>query len=270
MSDFSKGAELLLQARLTRQRLPKLPDDCYPGSLSAAYELQDALTAALLNQFGGRQIGYKIACTNTAAQAFLGLDGPFYGPLLSYQTQPSPARFNSDSLFMNVIEPEFAFEMARDLPPQTGDFSREQVAEAVWAILPAIEIVDSRYVDWTTIGARSLIADQAAHGAWIRGQVTTAWREFDLLTHQVELRVNGQVNQTGNGSVVLGHPLKALTWLANALNRRGRGLEAGQVITTGVCIDQVYPAQAGDEVVADFGPLGLIEIVLKSDNLPGS
>jgi 2-keto-4-pentenoate hydratase len=59
----------------------------------------------------------------------------------------------------------------------------------------------------------------------------------------------------------LEHPLNALAWLANELPRGGRSLQAGEFVTTGTCTD-VYTAQAGDEIRADFGALGSVEIEL--------
>ena len=61
---------------------------------------------------------------------------------------------------------------------------------------------------------------------------------------------------------MLGHPLNALTWLANALNDRGLALRAGDCITTGVTTD-IYLAEKGDRVVADFGPVGSVELTVE-------
>jgi len=262
MDKITTAADLLLKVRTSRQRIKSLPDDCLPANLVEAYDVQDALTEGLLSLYGGQQVGYKIACTNAAAQQFLGLDGPFHGPLLSALVYQSPVQLKADDFFMCVIEPEFGFEMGQDLPPTGTAYNREQVTAAVRAVLPAIEIVESRYTGWTTAGAVNLIADQAVHGAWVVGEATTRWKDLDLAGHQMRLFVNGDLNQAGNGSVVLGHPLTALTWLANALNERGRGLEAGQYVTTGVCVDEVYFANAGDVIRADFGSLGFVEVTL--------
>jgi 2-keto-4-pentenoate hydratase len=50
-----------------------------------------------------------------------------------------------------------------------------------------------------------------------------------------------------------------LTWLANSLSSRGLGLEAGQYVTTGVT-SEVYMAERGDAIAADFGILGKVEL----------
>ena len=62
----------------------------------------------------------------------------------------------------------------------------------------------------------------------------------------------------GSGANVLGDPRNVLVWLANALSERGLGLKAGQVVTTGSAAD-VIQVNSGDEVIADFGSLGVAE-----------
>lgn len=260
MTNFEKAADLLMQARQTHQHLPGLPADCTPTDLAEAYGVQAALTERLLIHYGGQPAGYKIACTNEAAQRFLNLDAPFHGPLLSSLMFDSPASLKADDFSMRAIEPEFGFEMAGDLPPRATPYHREEVTAAVGDLLPSIEIVDSRYEGWTTVGAACLIADQAAHGAWVIGQRVSDWRRFDLAAHEVTLFINGEWNQTGRGEVVLGHPLNALTWLANALSQQGHGLKTGDFVTTGVCVDTIYNAAPGDRVKADFGALGEVVV----------
>jgi len=73
--------------------------------------------------------------------------------------------------------------------------------------------------------------------------------------------INGQLKGEGSGAAVLGHPLNALTWLANELNVRGLGLKAGDFVTTGVTTD-IYLAGPGDRVLADFGRVGQVELVI--------
>ncbi len=129
-----------------------------PGRASSTYWLS-------------RTIGYKIACTNAIAQRFLNMPEPFYGRLLAASTFDSPARLAAADFFMRVIESEFAFQFASDLPLSARALlDRDQIAEALAGVLPGIEIVDSRFTSWTTVGAPSLIADNACHGAWGQGR----------------------------------------------------------------------------------------------------
>ena len=255
MTAIDSGARLLAEARFQHRRLEALPPGARPNTPEEAYRCQDGLVAQLIAHYGGYVIGYKIACTNTIAQELLHMDRPFHGKLLSSFCSDSPARIEAGGFFMRVIEAEFAFRMARDLPHRP--VTRDEAADAVEAVLPGVEIVDSRFTEWTTVGAESLIADNACHGAWVKGAPLTDWRDIDLAAQQVHLAVNGTVVQSGAGRAVLGHPLNALHWLANDLHARGETLRAGQYITTGVTTD-IYLAQPGDRITADFGGVGTV------------
>ena len=54
---------------------------------------------------------------------------------------------------------------------------------------------------------------------------------------------------------ILGHPLNALGWLQNALDRQGHGLKAGEFVLLGSLVQTVW-VKAGDEVVITIDGLG--------------
>src|SRR5690606_2842679 len=124
----------------------------------------------------------------------------------------------------------------------------ETIRDAVAAVLPAIEVVDSRFTNWTAVGGLQLIADQAGAGHWVYGEESHNLEDIDLADHPVTLSVNGEVRQRGSSANVLGNPLKSLTWLANDLARNGVTLRAGEVVTTGSCTP-AFPAAKGDVAV---------------------
>ena len=260
---MTSASELLAQARINHKRLPELPVAIRPKTPGEAYGVQDALVDQWLAHYGGGVIGYKVACTNVTAQRQLNVDAPFCGRLLSAfffeSSSGNPARVDASKFFMRVVEAEFAFEMAHDLPPAATPRSRQEIAAVVKGVLPGIEIVDSRFDDWTTIGAPSLIADNACNAAWVKGRLLTDWQSIDLAAQAVRVTVNGKVLREGAGSNVLGHPLNALEWLVNSLSARGLGLKAGQFVTTGVTTE-VYMAERGDRITADFGPVGSVDL----------
>ena len=260
---MTTAAHLLAQARIKHQRLSELPEAVRPKTPGEAYSVQDGVIDELLAHYGGSLIGYKIACTNVTAQQQLHVDAPFFGRLLSAffheGTGGKPASVDAGQFFMRVVEAEFAFEMARDLPPSATPRSREEIADAVKGVIPGIEIVDSRFDEWTTIGAPSLIADNACNAAWVKGSLLTDWRGIDLAKQVVTVTVNGKLLREGRGGNVLGHPLNALERLVNNLSACGLGLKAGQFITTGVTTE-VYMAERGDRIKAGFGPVGSVDL----------
>jgi 2-keto-4-pentenoate hydratase len=75
---------------------------------------------------------------------------------------------------MNVIEAEFAFRMACDLPQRSAPYSIDEVIDAVESMHPAIEIPDSRYREFVAVGAAQLIADNACASYFVLGPATVA------------------------------------------------------------------------------------------------
>ncbi|HEY3739456.1 MAG TPA: fumarylacetoacetate hydrolase family protein [Bryobacteraceae bacterium] len=248
---------LLSEARSLRKRVPGVPDEWKPADTRGAYEIQRALSEHWASSNGGFA-GFKIACTSEIPQRQLGLSEPFFGRLIRGTVYESPLELDASRFFMRVIEPEFGFQISRDL--RDGNYTAEDMAASVAGVVPGIEIVDSRYDDWEKVGAHSLIIDNACHGGWLHGAMSTSFE--DLAEHRVRLLVNGREVTAGKGSAVLGHPLKALAWLANTLPQYGLALQKGDWVTTGV-VTGLYYAQAGDEVVANFGPLGDVRVTFR-------
>ncbi len=251
----SRAASLLLEARRTGQPLGRLPDDCAPASAQEAYRIQESF----LDQAGGATAGYKIGATSEKAQAFLGLSHPFSGRVLVSSIHDSPARLQADAFLFRLIEPEFAFRLATALPVRSTAYVPDEVAAAVGAVIPAIEVVTSAFENWQTQGSAALISDNGVNGALVLGAAFEDWRSLDLAEHRVTLAVNGKPSGEGNGAQALGHPLNALRWLVNSLNERGIGLEAGEIVSTGV-VTPFVRLERGDGAVADYGPLGRVEV----------
>ena len=161
---------------------------------------------------------------------------------------------------MRLAEPEFAFRMARDLPPRQRAYTLDEAIAAVGTLHPAIEIPDSRFEQVAGAGAPQLIADNACAHLFLLGPAADeSWRGFDLAEHRVTAKVAGKMEREGKGANVLDGPGLALTWLVNELSGLGLTLAAGQIVTTGTCTAPL-PIDVGDEVSADFGPLGTVAL----------
>jgi 2-keto-4-pentenoate hydratase len=252
-------ADLLAELRFNGNILDELPAELRPRDLTAAYSVQEALVERLQARYGGVRIGYKIACTNGSAQRLLNTNAPVFGCLVSSLVFQSPANLNGDDFIVRGIEAEFAFEIVRDVPSPGLPHTAESIADYLGRVFPAIELVGHRFADWNRFDASILVADNAVHQAWIPGAGISDWRDLNLASHGVQVIVNGEPKLTGSGANVLGHPLKALAWLANELPKWGRSLKAGELVTTGTCTD-VYTAQPRDGIRVDFGVLGNVEL----------
>src|SRR5262249_10216438 len=138
-------------------KLDELKAPLRPGNRAEAYAIQ----AALESRTEGRLFGWKIAATSEAGQKHINLAGPMAGRILSEPVIADGGTASMKDNEMRVGEPEFAFRMARDLPPRPAPYSVDDVLAAVETLHPAIEIPDSRFADFVSAGEAQLIADNA-------------------------------------------------------------------------------------------------------------
>jgi 2-keto-4-pentenoate hydratase len=156
------------------------------------------------------------------------------------------------------VECEIAVRLKRDLAASEAPFTAEWVGEAIEAYYPAIEIVDDRYVQWETIGAPTLIADDFFAAGCVLGPAVAFSAAPDLRTVAGRAVVNGKEAGKGTGADVLGHPHNALAWLANHLAAEGKGLHAGQIVLTGSLVKTLW-LKAGDRVTMELERLGTVK-----------
>ena len=133
------------------------------------------------------------------------------------------------------------------------------VTGAIDAVAGAIEIVGTRFSGGLEGKGRLLTtADCGVNIALVTGE-WAPFRDQDLREHPVTMTINEHPKGAGTGSRALGDPLNVLLWLANHLSKRGAGLRAGEVVSTGTCtgLDRIAP---GDVVRAGFGSFGDVTI----------
>ncbi len=250
------AAETILRHWHQATRIAELPAQFRPSDRTEAYAIQ-----AELERLSGQAVsGWKIAATSLAGQAHIGVDGPLAGRLLRDRVLAGGAEVSLNGNLMRVAEAEFAFRFGQPLPKRAEPYGLEEVMKAVESLHCAIEIPDSRYLDFARVGAPQLIADNACACWFLLGEATQAdWRKLNLAKHELTAYLNGSHAASGIGANALGNPCIALTWIANELNTFADGLQAGEVVTTGTCITPV-PIAPGDQLRVDFGVLGEIEV----------
>jgi len=255
-AQLQAASDMLWNAWQLGRCIAALPADCRPLTREDGYAIQSRLEQRSTRPL----VGWKIAATSKAGQAHIAVDGPLAGRLLAERVFGSASVLPFGCNRMRVAEAEFAFRMAVDVPPRRTSYSIGEVLDSVATLHPAIEIPDSRYADFTIVGAAQLIADNAcAHDFVLGPAAPDTWRSIDLAAHRVSGSVVERLEREGIGANVLGDPRQALTWLVNELSMLGLTLRAGQVVTTGTCLVPL-PIAPGDRVACDFGALGAVSV----------
>jgi 2-keto-4-pentenoate hydratase len=254
---IDRAAAILEGARRAVTTIPGLPEELRPDDLADAYAISDRLHERL----GWDVAGWYLGATNVEIQRLLGLDGPYMARVYERLLHVSPATLDPADYPPMVIECEFTFRLAHDLPARPEPYAREEVAAAVGSVHPAIEVVAGHIDDWISKDVWSVIADNGTDGAVVLGEGTTDWRDLDLAAVAVTLDRNGARVREGTGANILGDPMTAFTWLANARREAGDGLTGGMTCNTGTATS-ICPVEPGDELVATFGPLGTATLVV--------
>jgi 2-keto-4-pentenoate hydratase len=222
-------------------------------SVADAYGVQDALAAR-----SGMVRAWKVSALTPEQQRGYPTDRPVAGPLFAPFCHDTPAALRLKAFVNPLIECEIAYLLGCDLPARATPYTRAEIADAVEALVPAIEIADCR---WPADAPDLLkLADDMGNGAFIAGAPLRDWRAIDLRDREVVLTLDGAQAARGPCAKILGDPLMGVVGLANAQPLPTGGLKRRQIVTTGTCITPV--AMKAGAYVADFGALGRIELAV--------
>jgi 2-keto-4-pentenoate hydratase len=258
MDNTLAAAKAIAAARRNRAPLQSLGPEIAPRDEAEGYRIQRAVHDLLL-PYVGAMVGYKIGCTSAVMQQYLDIPHPCGGGVFAKGVHDSGAALRASDFVRVGVECEIAVRLGHDLPPSQAPFTADAAAHAIEAYLPAIEIVDDRYVQWETMGAPTLVADDFFAAGCVLGSPVARTEAPDLLEVIGRAVINDVEVSRGTGADVLGHPHNALTWLANHLADEGRGLRAGQIVLTGSLVKTLW-LNAGDSVSMELAGLGTVQV----------
>lgn len=245
----------LAEAEATCRPIDPLSQREPPLDRKDAYAVQLAVADIRLRA-GAILVGKKIGLTSQAMQQLLDVDEPDFGHLFDDMRVPDGSTIPMDGLIAPKIEPEIAFVMADRLPGKRT--TPQDVLRSTSHVTPALEVVDSRIVDWR-ISWSDTVADNGSSARFVVADRGYSPLGVDLAELEVSLARNGVTEATGSMSEVVGNPLLAVCWLASQLEEFGLAIEPGEVILPGSPL-QAIDAMAGDTVAADFGVFGSVSV----------
>jgi 2-keto-4-pentenoate hydratase len=253
-----KAADMLMSAHTSGAAFAPFAAAFGIASVAEAYAVQRAFVRLQLNARGARPAGYKIGLTSKRMQEMCGLDSPVAGVVLADRVHASGVTLNAPSYGRLGLEFEIAVRLKRDLVPH-GVPSLAEVAAAVEAVCPAIEIIDDRHADYRALDVLSLIADNSWNAGIVRGEFVRDWP--DLAAIEGVVSVDGEAIDRGWGRDVLGHPFHPVAWLATHLATQGTRLHAGDIVMTGSVVTTKFPDRPLAYRFAVAG-LGAVEVTI--------
>lgn len=246
-------ADRLRTAAATRIACAPLRDTITAADTAGAYAVQARL-AELRLAGGARVVGRKIGLTSPAVQRQLGVDQPDFGILFDDMGFASGAAVPIGALLQPKVEAEVAFLLGADLAE--GPLDEAQMRGAVAAVIPALEIVDSRIANWD-ITFVDTVADNGSSALYVLGDARLTLDEVNPKDVDMTMFSGDAQVSSGTGAACLGDPLAALAWLAATARAVGDPLRAGQVVLSGA-LGPMHTLAIGEQIRAEITGLGTV------------
>ncbi|TSI08712.1 2-keto-4-pentenoate hydratase [Lysinibacillus sp. BW-2-10] len=254
MNDLTikKIADYLVAAEVEKREVVKVTAQLHPDlSVEEAYLVQQELVKMKLEE-GRKIVGPKMGLTSKAKMTQMGVEEPIYGYVFDYMLINNGGKVPFSELIHPKVEAEIAFLIGEDIegPGITG----AQVLAKTQYVLPALEIIDSRYENFN-FTLPDVVADNASTSRVVFGTTPKTPDQFELDLVGATLSINGEIKDLGAGAAVLGHPANAIAMLANMLARKGEKIRKGDLILSGALTGAVM-LKIGDYVSGKFDGLG--------------
>lgn len=243
ISAISRATRLLADAH--RSRRPADTAGVELRSEEDAYRVQDEVFAELWS--GSRAAAWKAGGPSDKVE-------PTAAPIPPEKLLLSPASVAGSTMQMIGVEAEVAFRLARDLPPRARPYREKDLIAAVGEVLVTIELCDTRLADWKDSSGLWKLADFQNNSALVAGSGTREWKKIDFLQQELEFQIGKRVAKA-RGAHSFGNPFRLLPWIATHCSKRGLGLHAGDIVTTGAWTG-LEIAKPGDLVTARFPGIG--------------
>jgi 2-keto-4-pentenoate hydratase len=241
-----QAAQLLVAARTGEPAVTWR--DILPVDQAHAYTIQDG-TLAMIGPVGGWKVGAK------GAQA-----EPHCAPLPTSGIYASGTTLIGPAWRWRCIEVEVGFRLGRDLDPHGRLLTPGELAEAFDAVLPVIEVVESRLAEGRTADPLAHLADLQCHGALVLGSPCTLHpSKLDLRTIEASLSFGAVSAAHTHGGNPAQDVWRLLAWLAVHCAGRGQPLRTGQIVTTGSCTG-LLTAPMDATVRGEIAGVGAVEL----------
>lgn len=224
-------------------------------SESEAYNIQQLLVDKKIQEEVTEQIGWKLGLTSKAKQQMMGVHEPSYGVLLKNMYLLEGEKHDISPFIHPKLEPELAFVLKKQL---SGSPTIEEVIDAIDFVLPAFEIIDSRFerFKFTLLDA---IADNSSSSRYILGNRPIKLNANTIHSLGVVYNKNGEKVASTTSGAVMQNPLISIQWLTQKLQERNLSLKPKDLILSG-SISEAIEIQSGDFFNASFQELGQISV----------
>ncbi|WP_129642575.1 2-keto-4-pentenoate hydratase [Peristeroidobacter agariperforans] len=195
-------------------------------TLQQAYEVQRQSIERRLAR-GERRIGVAMGFTSRAKMEQMGVHDLIWGRLTNAMIVEDGSTISRKRFVHPRVEPEVAFLLRK---PLSGIVTAMQARDALEAVAPALEIIDSRYQNFR-FSLTDVVADNSSCSGLTIGPWSSPHQPLDNLG--IRVMVNGRAHSFGSTAAILGDPVRSLVGAAGLVAISGEVLEAGHIVMAG-------------------------------------
>jgi 2-keto-4-pentenoate hydratase len=248
-------SDRILAQEIADRYLKKIPLQSLVKNLTLeqALQVQEKFVQLLIPTYG-QPVGYKAGLTNREVQKKFHSDRPVSGILLEKMLLPTETVLPANFATRPLIEGDLIVRVGSE-KINTAKTPQEALA-ALDAIIPFLELPDLVYAENIQLTASEIVAINVGARLGIIGQAIPLnnrqeWQErLGKITIIIYDRYGEQL-VTGKSQALLGDPLKAVLWLRDDLQARGKILKKGDLLSLGT-ITPAIPVKSGMSIRAQY------------------
>ncbi len=233
-------------------------------TLAQAKQIQAEFVQTLAKKLGDR-IGYKAGLTSTPAQEQFGVQEPLLGVLFEQMLLPNGAVLTADFGVRPMTEGDLMVRVGSE--EINNAKTMQEVLANLDAVIPFIELPDLVYGPEVkmTSGAIAAVNIGARYGVLGDPVLLAGMDDWQTRLSNISVEIfdaDGKLLATGNSSALLGHPLKVVLWIKDALQVEGKQLQKGDLLSLGT-ITPLMPVKPNTTIRAKYiglDPNGDVEI----------
>ncbi|MED4784415.1 2-keto-4-pentenoate hydratase [Brevibacillus choshinensis] len=259
MLDCRELAKRLLKAEENHKAVSCITEKNPEFDIAMGYQVQNELVQLKKDQ-GHKILAYKMGITSQAKMKQMNINEPIYGYIFDYMNVPDEGELVIEDFIHPKVEAEIAFILGEDV--EGPNMTMEEVLSKTEWVLPALEIIDSRYTDFV-FKLPDVVADNTSAARVVFGKRRFRPNEYELDAIGVTMFTNGELRADGVSAAVLGNPANSVAVLANMLSHDGKGkIAKGSIILSGG-ITEAIMVNKGDSVTANYDGMGSVSFQVR-------
>lgn len=224
-TDIDKLATIVFDAQMNATAISQL-SKTEKFTLDEAYRIQ-AKSIGMRLDAGQHRVGMKMGFTSRAKMVQMGVDDMIWGRLTNAMLVEDGGEIDISKYVHPRVEPEIAYLLKSDLE---GPVSTMEAWNAVEAIAPAMEIIDSRYEDFK-FTVEDVVADNSSSSGFVIGPWCNP--EIEISNLGMVMEFDGRPVQISSSAAILGHPARSLAAASRMVAEDGEILSAGDIVLAG-------------------------------------